>query len=158
MSRKRMFQAFSDEQQKDYEREARLQWVPDTVNASVKRWKDYTPAQQQAIMDEGNQIYNEIADAIEAGTPSDSPEVQDILVRWHNHLRYFYEPSLDTLRGLGELYNTHPDFLANFQQMHPDLAAYMQAGINVYVDALETAEIERLLAEDEAQRLHQNAR
>ena len=102
-------------------------------------------------MDEGNRIYMDIVARIEAGESPTSSDVQAILIRWHNHLRYFYEPTLDVLRGLGELYNTHPDFIANFQQMHPDLPQYLQDAIGQYVDDLETAAIERLLVEEEAE-------
>ena len=84
--------------------------------------------------------------------PAHNEEVQAILKRWHDHMRYFYEPTLDILRGLGEMYTSHPDFIANFNRLHPDLAEYMKSGINQYVDDLEYAEIERMLAEDEAQR------
>lgn len=148
MTKHQMFNAFSDEQQKDYEREARLQYGPDKVNESIRRWQDYSNVEKEVIIDEGNQIYSDLTDALEAGKSAHSPEVQDILVRWHQHLRYFYEPSLDLLRGLGELYNSSPDFIKNFQKLHEDLPAYLQEGITQYVDDLETAEIERLLAED----------
>lgn len=148
MTKRRLFEAFSDEKQKEYEREARLQWDPKIVNDSVKRWGSYTPAQKQAIGEEGNAVYNDLVDAIEAGKAPTSEEVQAILRRWHNHLRYFYEPNLDILRGLGELYNSHPDFIANFKKIHPNLSEYMREGINQYVDDLEYAEIERMLAED----------
>ena len=50
------------------------------------------------------------------------------MARWHQHLRYFYEPTPEILRGLGQMYNQHPDFIANFQQMHPDLPAFLEAG------------------------------
>ena len=153
MSKRQLFEAFSDEKQKEYEREARLTYGPDKVNESIKRWKGYTQAQKEAIGAEGNQVYNDIVDAIEAGTPATSEEVQAIIKRWHQHLRYFYEPTLDILRGLGELYNTHPGFIENFAKIHPNLAEYMREGINQYVDDLEYIEIERMLAEDEANRL-----
>ena len=65
-------------------------------------------------------------------------------------MRYFYEPSLDRLRGLGQMYNSSPDFIANFQNIHQDLPAYLERVIDDYVDELETAELERMLAEDEA--------
>jgi DNA-binding transcriptional MerR regulator len=148
MSRKQLFEAFSDEQQKQYEREARLQYGPDNVNESIRRWKSYTTAQRQAIGEEGNRIYSEIVDAIEAGLPPDSDVVQAVLVRWHNHIRYFYEPTLDILRGLGDLYNDNPDFAANFRKVHPELASYMREAIVQYVDDLETALLEAMLAED----------
>ena len=149
MSKKRRMNDISEEQQKQYERRARLQYDPQTVNDSIKRWNSYTQDQQEAIKEEGQEIYSAMADALEAGTPANSGEVQLILARWHEHIRYFYEPSLDTLRGLGELYNTSPDFMANFQKLHQDLPAYLQDAIAVYVDDLETAEIERMLAADE---------
>lgn len=150
MSKKRLFEAFSDEKQKEYEREVRLQYGPEIVNDSIKRWNSYTQTQRDIIMGEGSQIYIHMVDAIEAGLPPTSAEVQAILQRWHEHMRYFYEPTLDILRGLGHGYNSHPDFIANFQKLHVDLPAYLETAITQYVDDLETAEIERMLAEDEA--------
>ncbi|MEZ4668355.1 MAG: MerR family transcriptional regulator [Anaerolineae bacterium] len=152
MSKRQMFSAFSDEKQKEYEREARLQWGAETVNDSIKRWNGYSQAQRDTIAAEGSHIYIDLADALEAGKAPTSPDVQNILVRWHQHLRYFYEPTLDILRGLGGGYNSHPDFIANFQKLHVDLPAFLEASINQYVDDLETAELERMLAEDEARR------
>ncbi|HEX2908830.1 MAG TPA: MerR family transcriptional regulator [Phototrophicaceae bacterium] len=151
MSKKQLFQGFDAEKQKQYEREARLQWGPDKVNESVKRWNNYTPAQQQAVQEEGGQIYLDLTAALKAGIAPQSAEVQAILERWHHHLRYFYEPTLEILRGLGDAYNT-PDFAEFFQRFHPDLPAYLQTAINQYVDVLEDAEIARLLADDEADR------
>ncbi|MBI5671307.1 MAG: MerR family transcriptional regulator [Chloroflexi bacterium] len=150
MSRKRMFEAFSDEKQKYYERVARLQYRADIVNASIKRWNSYTQAQRQAIGEEGNQIYFDLVDALEAGKAPNSAEVQAIMQRWHNHLGYFYEPTLDILRGLGETYNSQPDFIANFKKLHSDLPDYLSAAVAQYVVDLETTELERMLAEDEA--------
>jgi hypothetical protein len=41
--------------------------------------------------------------------------------------------------------------MAFVEQYHPELPAYLQAGITQYVDDLETAAIARLLEEDEGQ-------
>lgn len=155
MAKKRLFEAFSEEKQKEYEREARLEYGPEKVNESVKRWNSYSQEQRDAVIEEGNQIYSDMVDAIEAGKDSHDVDVQAILDRWQTHLRYFYEPSLDILRGLGDLYNTSPDFIANFQKMHERLPEYLQTAIAQYVDELETAEIERMLAEDEAAQAEQ---
>ena len=149
VNKKRLFEGFSDKKQKEYERSARLQYGPEKVNESVKRWNSYTQAERDRIFEEGNQIYGDLVDAIEAGKSAHSPEVQAVLERWHKHINYFYEPTLDILRGLGELYSTDPDFIANFKKLHPDLPEYLQEGINQYVDDLEYAEIARMLAEDE---------
>ena len=144
-----VFSRHSDEQQKDYEREVRLQYGPDNVNESIRRWNDYGEAKQEAIMAEGNRVYMDMVGVMEAGQEADSDEVRAILERWQEHLRYFYEPTLEILRGLGEMYNTDERFIANFQKLHPDLPAYLQEAIAGYVDDLETAELERMLAEDE---------
>lgn len=151
MSKKRTFPQISEEKQKDYERSARLTYDPQIVNESIKLWNSYDKAKKDAIGEEGMQVYNDLIDALEAGTLAQSAEVQAILERWHQHLRYFYEPTLEILRGLGEMYNTHPDFIANFQKLHPELPQYLQDGITEYVDQLEYAEIVRLLSEDEQQ-------
>jgi len=151
VSKKRLFEGFSSEKQQEYERSARLAYGPSIVDESIKRWKSYSQAERDKAAEEGNQIYSDLVDAIEAGRSAHSAEVQAILERWHNHLRYFYEPTLEILRGLGDLYNSDPNFIANFKNLHPDLPEYLQTAIAEYVDALETAEIARMLAEDEQQ-------
>lgn len=147
--KKRGLQPHSDEQQRDYEREARLQFGPGTVNESIARWQGYSVAEQDAIIVEGNQIYRELGEALEAGARAGERRVNALLDRWRDHLRHFYEPSLDMLRGLGQMYNTDPRFMANFQNIHAELPAYLEAVIEHYVDELETAELERMIAEDE---------
>ena len=146
--KKRGLKPHSPDQQKQYEREARLQYGPAIVNETTQRWNSYGKTQQDAIVAEGDQIYADLGDALDAGKAAGDPAVTAILDRWQAHLRNFYEPSLDILRGLGQLYNSHPDFIANFQNIHDDLPAYLERVIDHYVDELETAELERMLAED----------
>src|SRR5690606_20624114 len=119
------------------------------VDQTLERLHQRTAGRHQA---EGGEIYLALAEAMRAGKPAGSDEVTELLRRWHNHIRYFYEPTLDILRGLGELYNSDPEFQAFFVQIDPGLPAYLQETIAQYVDALEYAEIERMLAEDEANR------
>ncbi len=153
MSKKQLFQGFSEETQQQYQREARLQFGPDRVNESIKRWNSYSKAEQERIFEESGQIYSDLVAAMEAGKPAQSSDVQGIVSRWHDNLRNFYAPTPDILRGLAEGYNTDARFIAFFQTLHPDLPAYLQATINQYVDDLEYAEIARMLADDEAKRV-----
>ena len=154
--KKRGLKAHSADQQKQYEREARLQYGPSEVNATIQRWNEYSKAQQEAIMAEGGQIYADLAEALEAGKQPGDAAITALLDRWQAHLRHFYEPSLDRLRGLGQLYNSSPEFIANFQNIHQDLPAYLERVIETYVDDLETAELERMLAEDEEMEQRRN--
>ena len=48
---------------------------------------------------------------------------------------YFWTPNLDQLLGLATMYGQSPDFKANFDQMHPDLADFMKEAVMVYVEA-----------------------
>ena len=148
--KKRGLKRHSGDQQKQYEREARLQYGPAEVNETIGRWNSYSKARQAAIMAEGDQIYADLAEAMQAGLGASDRITREILERWQAHLRHFYEPSLDRLRGLGQLYNSHPEFIANFQRIHPQLPAYLERVIDDYVDELETVELARMLAEDEA--------
>lgn len=150
MSKKQLFDGFDEDQQKDYERQARLEYGPTHVNESVRRWGSYSDDQKQAILAEMQTIYQDLAQAIEAGKSPDSEEVQTILERWEANIHHFYTPDLEIIRGLGQLYNSSPEFMATFQQIHKDLPQYLEDSITYYVDEREHAEIVRLLAEDEA--------
>lgn len=144
MSKKRIFEGFDEEKQKRYEQEAMERWGEDRVKQSIQLWNSYSEEQKEQIKQEGGAVYTDLIANMSRGPQS--AEVQATLVRWHQHLRYFYEPSLEVLRGLGNAYNEHPDFNATFTAMHPDLPAFLQKAINHYVDALEMEWLERELA------------
>lgn len=131
---KTLFEGFSEEKQKQYEQEIREKYDPDRVRESIGRWNSYTPAQKEAIKLEGKAIYTDLVAAMPEG--AESERVQAILARWHQHIRHFYEPTPEILMRLGQLYNTHPDFIANFQAIHPDLPAFLQAAITVYCEKI----------------------
>lgn len=143
---------FSAEREQELERRARLQYGPELVNQSVKRWNSYTSAEQDAIQEAGNQNYRDLVVAMTAGKRAHDEDVQAIIQRWHAHIRYFYEPTTDILRGLGETYRTDPEFMAFFHAFHADLPGYLSEAIMKYVDDLETALLERLIAEDDERR------
>jgi DNA-binding transcriptional MerR regulator len=132
MSKPTLFQGFSEEEEKRYAQEARETWGAKEVDASYKRWNRYTPEKQAAIKAEGGVIYQDLA-ALTDQDPA-SPAVQQVIGRWHQHMRYFYEPSVERLRGLGQLYVEHPDFARNFRELHPNLPEFMRSAIEHYCD------------------------
>ena len=136
MSKKQLFAGFSEEKQKQYEAEIANDPRDDQnkVKESQRNWKSYSTAQKEQIKAEGGAIYTDLIAVIDKGAAS--PEVQAIMARWHQHLRYFYEPTPEILRGLGQMYNQHPDFIANFQQMHPDLPAFLEQAVTHYCETL----------------------
>ena len=136
MSKKQLFAGFSEEKQKQYEAEIANdpRYDQNKVKESQRKWKSYSAEQKDQIKAEGSAIYTDLIAAMGKGAAS--PEVQAIMARWHQHLRYFYEPTPEILRGLGQMYNQHPDFIANFQQMHPDLPAFLEQAVTRYCDVL----------------------
>lgn len=134
MSNEEIFSGFSEEQQEEYAQQARERWDPELVNQSMKLWKSYSPEKKQQVLDEGKAIYVDILTLMEKGAAPESADVQACLVRWHQHMRYFYEPSWAILRGLGQGYAQDPQFRATFEKMHPDLPDYLNEAIQVYTE------------------------
>lgn len=135
MSEKGLFEGFSEQEQGKFALEAEQMYDPETVRASNRKWKAYTPAKKESILKEGKAIYLDLIAAMPKGPGSD--EVQAIIERWREHMDYFWTPKLDQLLGLADGYNTDPRFKANFDQMHPKLADFMREAVKVYVEGRE---------------------
>lgn len=138
MSHKELFTGFDEETQKRYEQEAYQRYDATIVRASVQRWQNYTAEQKAHIMAEGGQIYQEILIHMAEGPESEA--VQQAVARWHQHIRYFYEPTLAMLRGLAQGYATDPAFIAFYQKLHAGMPAFLQQAIEHYCEGLEKDE------------------
>lgn len=92
--------------------------------------KSYSAEKKQAILDEGEQVYEAMVAAMPKG--ADSPEAQAIVERWRKHMDYFWTPNPDQLLGLANMYG-ESDFKANFDKIHPDLADFFREAVAVYV-------------------------
>ena len=133
MTPKGLFAGFSEEEQEEYARQAEQMYDPKTVRESNRKWKSYSAEKKQAILDEGKQVYLDMIEAMPGG--ADSPETQACVERWRKHMDYFWTPNLDQLLGLATMYGNSPDFKANFDAMHPDLADFMREAVTIYVEA-----------------------
>ena len=131
MSEKQLFAAFSDEEQAKLEQEAMQLYDPETVKESSRRWKSYSAAEKERIMAEGNAVYTDMIRVMPKGAAS--PEVQACVERWHKHMSYFWEPNDEQLVALAANYGADWRFKENFDKMHPDLADFMHAAVQVYV-------------------------
>jgi len=130
MSQRQLFEAFSEEQQAEYEKEVMQKYDPSIVKASLKKWKNYSPAEKQRIADEGNAAYEAILAAMPKGAAS--PEAQAGVELWRKHMDYFWTPSLAQLVGLAEMYNDDPRFKASFDKIDPQLAEFMLEAVKIY--------------------------
>ena len=132
MTKNDIFAGFSEEKQKAYAQEARQRWDPDLVDQSQKRWASYTDKKKKAIMLDGDQIYEKIF--VNSDKGHDSQIVQELVARWHGHMRNFYEPSIPTLRGLGQLYCDDSRFRSNFEKFSPQFPEFLREAIAHYCD------------------------
>ena len=135
MDEGRLFDVFSEEQQKEYEEEAYQRWG-EQVRISNQKWNSYTPEQKAAIGREGEDNHREILAHMSEGP--ESPAVQAAVAKWHQHLRYFYEPTVETLAGLGHMYNQDPRFQATLKKLHPEYPAFLEQAITIYCQGLRT--------------------
>jgi len=134
MSKKQLFQGFSEEQQAEYEKEAMQMYDPEIVKASNRKWKSYSAEEKQRIGEEGNAVYEDLLAAMPEG--ASSPKVQACIERWRRHMEYFWVPNNEQLLGLTDLYNEDPRFKANFDKIDPRLAEFMHEAVGEYVKNL----------------------
>lgn len=120
----------------NYEDEAIMKWG-EKAKRSIELYKGYTDEQKAQVMEEANENYREMAKLMDAGMSYDSPQVQTVVSKWHKHLFYFYEPSLEILSWLGETYKSDERFRKFYEEIHPNLADFFSESISCYVDVLE---------------------
>jgi DNA-binding transcriptional MerR regulator len=131
MEPKKLFAEFSEEQQKEYDAEAKRRWGhTDAYKESTKRYGSYSAEQRKRVGEESEAIYLDMVAAMPLGPAS--PQAQAGVARWRQHLRHFYEPSDEMLLGLADLYSDDPAFAATFQRIHPDLAGFMRQAIQAF--------------------------
>jgi len=127
MNKVKMFEPFNEQQQAEYEKEAMEKYDPEIVKASQQKWKSYSKEEKKRIGEEGNAVYRDFVLAIPKGPAS--PEAQDCVRRWRDHMSHFWMPDDEQCLGLADLYNEDPRFKANFDKIDPRLAAFVREAV-----------------------------
>lgn len=105
------------------------------INDAKKNWESYSDDKKKSILQESENIFMELAKLKDKDV--DSIEVQEIMVRWHNFIKNFYNPSIEVLCGLGNMYYNDPRFNKKFREIDPDLPDFLNDSIKKYVNTLE---------------------
>jgi DNA-binding transcriptional MerR regulator len=134
MNQSEFFEGWTEEKQPEFEKEIRQKYG-DHVMDGVTNWNSYTKDQKAAIIAEGQANTQAMANLMDQ--PVGSPDVQAAVGRWHQHMEYFYDPSIERMRGLGQMYVDDPRFTASYEKVRPGLALFMKQAIDVYCDQLE---------------------
>ena len=116
MSEKQLFAAFSEEEQAEMETEAMQLYDPEIVRESNRKFKALTPAEKQAIFDEGNALYLALVAAIPQGP--DSPDAQAGVERWRRHMDHFWTPPR-AIGGTGRPLQPGSQVQGQFRQDRP---------------------------------------
>ncbi len=129
MDEQALFDGFSEEQQQRYNEEAVERWG-DTARESIRKWDSYSKQKQAEILKEGEQVQRSLLEAMPLGP--DSAEAQLAVARWHAQIRNFYEPDVEMLLGLADLFNDQPEYRATYEKLDPGLPEFFREAIRVY--------------------------
>ena len=129
-----LFIGFDEARQAQYEAEIAQRYGTEHVETARRRWASYRVEEKARIQQEGEAIYRDLVPHI--GSDPTSLAVQRIMARWHEQIRYFYEPTREILVGLAEMYTTHPEFVKLYSALHPALPGFLSAAILAYCESL----------------------
>ena len=133
-----------------YEAEAIERWGERAEN-SIQLWKTYTGDQRDMVLRAMDENYEEIARLMREGAAKESPEVQECIRTWHEQLYYFYEPSIEMVESLGDMYKSDPEFRKYYEKIDPDLPDFFGDSIAYHANELATRWLEtQYLQEEEA--------
>jgi hypothetical protein len=127
-----MYEGLTKEQIARYKREARERWDPNLVQETEQRVRQMSKGQWSALKEEGEQVTRAIFGVMDEAP--DDPKVQALIARHHAIIEQFYPCSAEMYRGLGELYVTHDEFRAYYEEFEPGLADFMEKAMAHYAD------------------------
>ena len=129
-----LYAGFTPEQADRYRREARERYGTGVVEKAEQRAKQMSKAEWQAHGEEGEAVTIGLAERMDR--PVDDPEVQALIARHHAWIEAFYPASAERYRGLGQLYVTHPEFRAFYDNYSEGLADFIAEAMAHYADSV----------------------
>ncbi|MDF1796695.1 MAG: MerR family transcriptional regulator [Coxiellaceae bacterium] len=128
-----IFEGFTDEKQHMYEDflidNGVDQQKIDRVWNKAKGWgKDKWLANKQ----QADQMYADLAQAIDRGLVPESDEVQQLIHLHYELTKVFWTPTRESYINMAKFYGSHPDFVEFYQSIHPKLLHYLQQAMEVY--------------------------
>ena len=125
------FEVFGDNDPAQYADEAEQRWGDtDAYRESRRRTTTYTKADWQRIKDEGEEIEQGLAAAMQAGAPADSERAMDAAEAHRQHIsRWFYDCPPEMHAGLGRMYVEDERFTAHYEEIAPGLAQYVSTAV-----------------------------
>jgi DNA-binding transcriptional MerR regulator len=135
MSTNDIYSAFSDPTYLKYKDEVEERWGnTEAYKQSVQRVGKMSKADLEKVKAEAEDIATTTARLMTNGLTYNSPEVQEQVGRFYNHLRHFYDPSYEMFKGLGQMYVDDPRFTKTYEDRAQGFAIYMRDAMVYYAD------------------------
>ena len=132
-----LYSGFTPEKQGEYEAYILERYGDDArgpVEAGRRRVAEMTPDEMQAHMQELDAVEGDLARAMGAGVAPDDVVLDPVLARHHAWVgrSWAAPPTAEAYAGLGELYASHPDFLARYEALAPGLADWLRKAMSAF--------------------------
>jgi hypothetical protein len=128
-----LFASFKDDKLVEYLDEAKKRWGDtEAYRQSMEKVKHWTKEDYSRIKKEGEEFTKQLAEAMDKDIKS--PEVQVLIEKHYQGIKYFYDCPLEMYRNLGEMYVSDFRFTSYYDKFKPGLAAWLQKAINYYCD------------------------
>jgi hypothetical protein len=133
LSDEELYEGFSIDEVDKIKSEAKARWGRTEAYAqSQKRIAKMSKAEWARIKAEGAAIDEAVAQALARGDDPGSAAVLAVMARKYEHLRAFYEPSVEMFAGLGRMYVEDERFGARYEAITPGLADYLRRAMDAF--------------------------
>jgi len=126
MDKEDMFGVFGDFDPSQYDEEVKERWGDtDAYKESARRSAHYSKEDWRRFKAESEEINNDLAAAMDRGSPPTDPEVLKIAERARLQIdQWFYPCSREMHANLGRMYVADPRFAKTYEDLRPGLAQY----------------------------------
>lgn len=101
---------------------------------SKENVKNWTRQDWEEVKQMGNQIYTDLAKAINENYDPGSFEVQNCIRRQYTLVKKFYNPDKKTYLSMARLYVENPDYRKYYDPFHPQLAPFLAQAMQIFAD------------------------
>lgn len=131
-----MYVGFDVEKQKEYENNLVKHQVISEHEANIlqEKTKEWKKEDWEEHTRQGDALTNAFLDALRKGLPPRSPEVQAIVLSYHDMIKAFWTPSKRSFLELGQLYQNNPDFKKFYENYSPELMDYILNAIQIFAE------------------------
>jgi DNA-binding transcriptional MerR regulator len=121
-------------------KEKNIEGTEALFDESKKRASKWKKEDWERIKSDGEAFYQDLADAIEKGLSTSSPEVQAIVKLHYDWINNFYTPTKEVYIGIADLYVEHEGFREYLNKSHPKLAKFLAEAMKFFAESWEEIE------------------